>query len=278
MLLLFFFINVIYKMTNLYILFQGVGMPCDEWNTDGKFIQSLKKYGKVYMYENKIYNTAYYDKKNPGRNNYGKDIDFNIDYFDIKKHLEIVYNDIIDTIKDFKKYKWISIGFSLGGHLANAFACIYKCAACVLLDSSMRMLPEFAKKRTEYILKDLLNNKIIKSNKELEEILNKIKTEKNINKYIRYVHELWIYKCTKFTSDNYAGKKLLVPTYSFMNILINDEIIPELKIGKNEELYKNISYLEKDKNYHYVLFVGVGHLIFRNKKEVDTIIKNIINI
>jgi len=103
-------------MKYLFILFQGSGTNTKVWNeyTESKFVDKLKELGKVYIYQNKTYNVWFYDKDNKDRKDYKSDIDFDLSYFNVNKHLQLVMTELQNKYKNIDQYKLIPVGWSLG--------------------------------------------------------------------------------------------------------------------------------------------------------------------
>ena len=75
------------------------------------------------------------------------DIDFNLSYIKPNTHIKMIYNDICLKYKNIEEYKFIPIGWSMGGGMALYFCQKYKqqCIHCILLDpiyiTPFNMLP-----------------------------------------------------------------------------------------------------------------------------------------
>jgi hypothetical protein len=265
------------KSKNLFIMFQGSGTNLKSWNehTESKFLDRLKKIGEVYVYQDKIYNTIYYDKSLTDHTNYDSDIDFDLSYVDLDKHIKIVYNDIIIKYKNINEYKLIPVGWSVGGYLALYFSQIYKhkCKMCILLDSCLitkkniqLRLQKFREEKTKRIIYQITNN-------EYKTLLNNLKinnddTWKNIIDTSNYLRTLFI--------DRNINIKFDIPVIAFLyinkpykyeyNYEINNEIkIREAKIlsQRNPTMYKS-----------YIL-INSGHCVYNKIKYAKFIINKI---
>ena len=113
----------------LFIMFQGGATNLKHWNyyTKSKFLDRLKTLGYIY---------AYQDKTNIEHIDYDSDIDFNLSYIKPNIHIKMIYNDICLKYKNIEEYKFIPIGWSMGGGMALYFCQKYKqqCIHCILLD------------------------------------------------------------------------------------------------------------------------------------------------
>ena len=51
----------------LFVMFQGAGTNLKSWNeyTESKFLDRLKKIGKVYTYQDNVNNIYHYNKQDP---------------------------------------------------------------------------------------------------------------------------------------------------------------------------------------------------------------------
>lgn len=202
----------------LFIMFQGSGTNLKNWNeyTESKFLNKLKKLGKIYIYQDKIYNTMHYDKTIPEYKDWDSDIDFNLNYVKVDSHIRIVYEDIKSKYK-IKKYQFIPIGWSAGGYLALYFSQLYssQCKMCILLDSALitkqnlnLRLKSFEDDKIDKLVYPIRNNKYIK-------LLNELKINKNdgwkkiitTSNYIR----------TLFAKNN-INTKFKIPVMSFVYI------------------------------------------------------------
>lgn len=271
----------------LFILFQGLRNNDKIWNHNkSQFLTQLKKRGTIFTYENKIYNTSYYNKENPEYNDYSPNIDFDLSYFNIKKHLEIVFEMITQTIQNALEYEWIPIGFSLGSSLALIFSNIYNqyCKSCILLDPIKNISP----KNNNNIIKLFHShyNKIIKTNKELNKMKEIIQTEKNNKKEIEYLHYFFIYYITKWISKNRKRLQFKIPIYSFINIYNPDKYEEKYKYWNNKAVNHEHKYLKKYINsklhigkkvgiigegYYPIFLKNAGHFVFSGKKECKMI-------
>ena len=123
----------------------------------------------------------------------------------------VKFNHLTNTYKNIEEYKFIPIGWSLGGAMALYFTQKYKqqCIHCIILDpiyiTPANMLLQ---------LKDLENTSI--TNTKLQKMLNNLKknnTEENLNLLVEIIY----YTIIKFY-NKHLDLNLPVKTTSFINI------------------------------------------------------------
>ena len=104
-------------------MFQGFGTSLKSWNyyTKSKFLDRLKTLGYIYTYQDKTNNIFHYEKTNIEYIDYDSDIDFNLSYIKPNTHIKMIYNDICLKYKNIEEYKFIPIGWSMGGGMALYF-------------------------------------------------------------------------------------------------------------------------------------------------------------
>lgn len=248
-------------------MFQGFGSTPSLWNNNkSKFLNRLKKNGKIYTYQNKLYNLGHYTKKvikgEDSPKLYPNDINFDLSYLDMKNHLQIIFNDI----KHLHKYEWVPIGFSFGAFFALAFSKIYKkyCSFCILLDPA-HITNKNIKKHMQITKKEIGNVKI--TNNKLKKLLLNIKNNQYNDHDLNYLSDIGAYYWMAWIKNNITNHKLSIPTYSFMDINYND----------CQDVLHEVSVLKNDKNYNYRLFVDSGHVIFKDIAEAKIIINTINN-
>ena len=262
----------------LFIMFQGGGTNLKSWNeyTESKFLNKLKKLGKIYIYQDKLYNTMYYNKTNPNYKDYESDIDFDLNYIKVDSHIRIVYEDIKSKYEDFDNYEFIPIAWSAGGFLALYFSQIYssQCKMCILLDSVLitnkninLRLKDFEEDKIDRIVYPITNNKYIG-------LLNKLKINKDYGlwKKINYTSN---YIRTLFAKNN-INTKFKIPVISFVYISKpeKNEFGPDFN---NEAKLREIDLLIKlnPKMYKSYQLNNVGHCVFNKKKPANFIINKI---
>ena len=262
----------------LFIMFQGNGTSIKSWNenTESKFLDKLKTIGDVYTYQDKIHNIWYYNKSEPDYIDFDSDIDFDLSYVDIDKHVKMIFNDLQNKYINLENYKLIPVGWSAGCYLALYFAQLYSklCKLVILLDSSL-WTSKNIKKRLKELKNDkagyeypIINNKYKKMLNDWKinhtDIENAYKIN-NTNNIIR----------TVFT-EKYLNLELPVKTLSFVNIqkpekkewskeFNNKTRLDEVKILQNKNPDKYIAYILENKS----------HYIFNKKSASNFIISKI---
>ena len=151
----------------LFVMFQGAGTNLKSWNEDtkSKFLDRLKLLGSIYTYQDKVNNIWHYDKSDSEHTDFDPDINFDLNYVKVDKHIKIVYGNICKKY-NIDNYKIILIGWSVGCLLALYFAQIYKskCLHVILLDSAV-WTPKNMKLRLEEIDSSGINNKPVSNTK-----------------------------------------------------------------------------------------------------------------
>jgi hypothetical protein len=263
-------------------MFQGSGTNLKNWNetTKSKFLDRLKTIGSVYTYQDKVYNIYHYDKSYPGHADFDSDIDIDLSYVNPNTHIKMVYSDILKTVKlqykNIDEYKFIPIGWSMGGMMALYFAQVYlsQCIHVILLDSVL-FTPNNMKKYIDVIYKSENLDKIypITNAKYKKMLLDWKKNHNNINdmwkingiqNYIRWV----------FMSKHLNNLKLPVPTTAFVNIqtIEGDEWSTEFN---NKRRLAEVKILKKNNpsNYKAIIFTNKSHYIFDKIQPAKAIIK-----
>lgn len=246
------------------------------WNeyTESKFLNKLKKLGKIYTYQDKIYNTMHYDNTIPEYKDWESDIDFDLNYIKVDSHIRIVYEDIKSKY-EIKNYQFIPIGWSAGGYLALYFSQLYlsQCKMCILLDSALitkqnlnLRLKSFEDDKIDRLVYPITNNKYIK-------LLNELKINKNdgwkkiitTSNYIR----------TLFAKNN-INTKFKIPVMSFVYISKPDKNEFGFEFN-NETKLREIDLLSKlnSKMYKSYQLNNVGHCVFNKKQPANFIINKI---
>jgi len=188
----------------------------------------LKQIGNVYYYTPKQYNLLYYTDKPNVKKLFDPDIDFDLDYLNISKHIDMIYEDV----KQKYKPPYIPIGHSIGNLYALTFAKKHtiECMFTVSLDGS-----HFTKSNVDIMIEDYIknyknefpnykneNDMIIKSNNELQQLLNHIKSNSDNKKEIHkiFYHEQY---SASLLAKSFLTEKLDVPLITFKDISLNDD-------------------------------------------------------
>jgi len=195
----------------LFIMFQGSGTNLKNWNetTKSKFLDRLKTIGKVYTYQDKIYNIHHYDKSNPEHNDFDSDIDIDLSYVNPDTHIKMVYRDILLKYKNIDEYKFIPMGWSAGVLLALYFAQVYpsQCSHIILLDPT-----GVTRNNMKNIIDDIYKTEGLDkiypiTNAKYKNLLQQLKTKRDINdmwkingiqNYIR-----WVFMSKHLSTNNY---------------------------------------------------------------------------
>ena len=257
----------------LFIMFQGWATNLKHWNeyTKSKFIDRLKTLGSVYTYQNKTNNIFHYEKSNPEHIDYDSDINFNLSYIKPNTHIKIIYDDICLKYKNIEEYKFIPIGWSMGGGMALYFSQKYskQCIHCIILDpihiTPANMLLQ---------LKDLENTSI--TNIKLQKMLNNLKIN-NTDKNLKIVENTICYIIFIFY-NKHLDLELPVKTTSFINIE-NPEKYKWQK-DNNQNRLNEIKILKKlnPDNFSSIVFENKTHMIYNKIQPAKQIIKYIDNI
>lgn len=252
----------------LFILFCGHTMPKSFWQYrlgDHKkvnFLTELKKLGHVYYFTTKINNALeYYKKDEENKKFYDKVDNITLDDLDIDKECKRVY----DIVKDYKG-KFIPIAHSIGGLYLYRFIKLYKerCYKAILIDSGAYVY-EIA--NSKFHSKYFENQKDT-TNEYLQELFNKIKNNKENQKYIDELDKIVFHYYHKFIDKEV---KLLIPYFSFIDLRIDSEKVDENSYLRNYYKVKNNEIL-KIKTFY---FVNQGHMPWFNPENVPIMIEQI---
>ena len=249
-----------------FIMFQGGGTSQESWNYgEGKFMDKLKKLGKICNYSNKVYGVFGYHKDftKTEQDNYDKSLDFNIDYLNLHNYIDDVY----ETCKDYPK-PWVPVAWSAGGYPAVAFAKKHKCAFIVLLDSVM-FTQTFINDRIKK-LKAKISHKI--NPKLIVDLIGEIKTKQktvDILELNTIAHLMWTIDFKGIT------KKPTFPcsTISFSNIILNDK--KDVAFTNKLRNLETKKLLEYNKNYYNINIIDGTHCVFQYNDNTILIINNI---
>ena len=255
-------------------MFQGSKTNIKTWNeyTQSKFLDRLKKLGSVYTYQDKTYNTFYYDKSDPEHKDYGSDLDIDLSYVRPNSHIKIVYDNIKIKYKNINEYKFIPIGWSAGCYLALYFAQIYssQCIHVILLDSAL-WTPNNMKIRLNVLnngLYPITNKKFKKMIQDWKSNHSDIEDAYKLLFLTNYIRSLFISKHLKI--------ELPVPTLAFVNIQKPEK--DEWSEDFNNKLrLAEVKILEKNNpdNYKAIIFTNKSHYIFNMIQPAKIIIKQI---
>ena len=233
----------------LYIIFQGTGQTIKkDWNSKtNQFLSALSKKGKIFLYQNK----------------WLEGLDYSLSYLTMEGFMDDVFTELIKNIPDYKKYKWIPIGFSFGGCFAYVFSILYKkyCEKCILIDNPPYFSFKNNKERIKAIEKNLLKYKFKKIN-------NKTFIKMNKNELIDY----GVISYAKYIQKNIINKKLEVPIYAFYNIYYPDIYSKEFEAYHNKQLFYELNKLNELKNFYFNLFINIGHMVYTNKQACKKIL------
>ena len=262
----------------LFILFPGYQTTKYFWEKDlvknkivkVRFLKKLKKLGDIYTYTPNIYNIGAYYKKYPKKIQkvedkfHDKPHKISLDDIDIDKQCKLIY----DKVKHYKG-KFIPIGHSMGGIFALHFSKLYpiRCNKVILIESSSIISKKLYKQQLMY--KKMYNV----SNKDLENLVDKIKNTKDNDKLL--------YKLDDITYNYYYkifNKKIkqnIIPILLFNAIYVTDDKKEDNKFNKLQlegvdELYK----IYKNK-LNVVNFVNTYHFPWFIPKYSDEMIRQI---
>jgi len=257
----------------LFILFPGFGDTKYDWNFDNdgqktKFISRLSKIGKVYTYTPKMYNILYYAFDHPEINKikerYDKDIKFKIDYLNIEKHCQMIYQQIKNN-DDI-----IVIGHSIGAYFAYKFAELYskRCICTIIINGTpitRNAVDEYMISKYDDTLEDLDQDK-------LSEYLDNISKKYNSKNNSLHYDILTVYKLyARYMLNQYKSisKNMKVQTYLLTSLKIDNDPdnvkINQYKIQNNFELEK----INKT-NVRSIYFINKKHHL--DKEIIDSII------
>ena len=197
-------------------MFQGSGTNLKSWNesTQSKFLDRLKKLGRVYTYQDKVNNIWHYNMKDK------EHIDFDLNYVRPDLHIKMVYDDIQSKIILKNINLFLSVGVLVVCLRYILLSCIHlmyssHCIHLILLDSAL-WTPNNMKLRLQTINKSGINdtpNTDIKLRKMLDGWKH---THTNIDD-MYLINDICHNVRSTFFSKH-LKLKLPVPTLSFVNI------------------------------------------------------------
>ena len=260
----------------LFVMFQGAGTNLKSWNeyTKSKFLDRLKLLGSIYTYQDKVNNIWHYDKSDSEHTDFDPDINFDLNYVKVDKHIKIVYDNICKKY-NIDNYKIILIGWSAGCLLALYFAQIYKskCLHVILLDSAV-WTPKNMKLRLEEIDSSGINNKPVSNTKFKQMLKNWKNNHTNIEDMYK-INAVCHHIRSTFISKN-LNLKLSIPTTSFVNIQ-SPEGKEWSKPSNNNTRLNEVKILEKNnpKTFKAFILKNKGHMIYDKIQPAKMIIKYI---
>jgi len=263
----------------LFVMFQGAGTNLKSWNeyTKSKFLDRLKELGSIYTYQDKVNNIWYYDKSDSEHIDFDPDMNFDLNYVKVNKHIKMVYGDICKKY-NIDNYKIILIGWSAGCLLALYFAQIYKskCLHVILLDSAV-WTPKNMKLRLEEIDSSGINNKPVSNTKFKQMLKNWKNNHTNIEDMYK-INDVCHHIRSTFISKN-LNLKLSIPTTSFVNIQ-SPEGKEWSKPFNNSTRLNEVKILEKNnpKTFKAFILKNKGHMIYNKIQPAKIIINYIKNI
>jgi hypothetical protein len=261
--------------TILFVMFQGGGASEFAWDEGpSKFLDKLKKIGRVYTFQNKVYNTLYYNLSNKNRKLYNNDINFDINYLNMDYYINMVFNDIKHKY-DLNKIKLIPCGWSAGGFFTIAFSQKYYkyCKFQILLDSVM-ITKECINIRINDLKSDLKYSNF--NNNDLQILQKKIMTENNIKdiqKLLYISHLSWTLDIAKNISY-----KFKIPTLSFYDLESIENKDNSFLDFNNKLKLTEVAFLTKQNSKEYyknIFYIDKGHFLFGDKNIAIDIINNI---
>ena len=243
----------------LFVMFQGAGTNLKSWNeyTKSKFLDRLKELGTIYTYQDKVNNIWHYDKSDSEHTDFDSDIDFDLNYVKVDKHIKMVYDDICKKY-NIDNYKIILIGWSAGCLLALYFAQIYKskCFHVILLDSAV-WTPENMKLRLEEIDASGINNKPV-SNIKFKKMLKNWKQNHTDRQDMYKINDVCHHIRSTFISKN-LNLKLSVPTTAFVNIQ-SPEGKAVVGTANNSTRFAEVKILEKNNPKTFSLYHSLNKI------------------
>lgn len=256
------------------IIFPGLGVSNKKFNYDfdeinkkytpSYFMKKLKQIANVYIVDRSYVNAFYYSKDKDSKFLYKNNImykpldELNINDLKLDIAIKNMYNNL-----DKKKYKppYICIGYSHGIYYAIEFARQFpnKTNCIISLDGSW-ITDELCQLRlTNWFKKGKIINEI-KTQDELDILVNNIKSKKDNSIYInqlidnvRYKHTLY---CMKHKFENITKKINYITFRDFNSNVSNDE-------NKNFNLLtmKEFDILKYNKYYKHYWLVDASHMI-----------------
>jgi hypothetical protein len=256
-----------------FILFPGYGMTKHSWAHDLhlkkiNFLNELKKLGKVHTYTPLYNNIHYYRQSNKNKKFFDENINFDLNYLDVKKHCKNIYNEIRKKSND----KIVVIGHSIGSIYCYYFTKLYKkdCLFSIVIDGMYLYLPNKYK----------IGHKNITDNG-LHTLQHKIKNNENNDKELKKMLHIVFDEIHK-----QIPKEIIFPvkTVYFRNLPLSYEEINNKNNKDNESMtiLKNALYetekLQKlNKLFKVNFFINKTHFPHYYQECSDEIIVEIKN-
>lgn len=257
-------------MKVLFVMFQGAGTNSKSvWETPSGFGKRLRELGDMYIYQHKLNNVFGYVE--PWAEGYPKDLNFDLGYFNLDRHIRGVYNTIPEKYRDANKYIHIPVAWSAGGYLALAYANLIPMSkACVLLDPVM-INPITLEKHAKFLESKGGTSDI--SNDKFSHMLNTLR--ESPTKDLAYTICAIGHHCmTSWVREN-IPHTLPIPTLSFITI----EKKETTKLGPmlNAERKREVKFLKKHNptTFKVITLDNVGHCVFNKPQPTDVIVKAI---
>ena len=257
------------------ILFHGLGSSKKQLNyinnKKSDFVKQLEKIDKVYIPEIPYTNVYYYGEDKKMGKLYKKIDKLNYDDLSLDKYITNLYKSL-----DNNKYPapYIVMGSSHGIYHACEFARQFpnKVNYIVSLDGSW-ITNELNKKRLlNWKNKEKIIPKI-SNQKELDDIINKIKSEKNNTVYIKMIFDYVRGTHTKFVIKQ-KYEKLKTPFITFRDYNSDTKDDKEM-IDHNNNVIQENNILSKYKNNIIYVLLDASHIIWSKDNYKKTIIDTI---
>ena len=262
----------------LFIFFNGGSMPKDAWyihpfeNLQTNFVDKIKKFGDVYLY-NPVYNNFHkYNTKPFGNTNkykYGKNIYFKLDDLNLENHSKSIYEKVKNN-----KPPYILVAHSRGVMDALTFAKMYpnKVAGIFIIDgaelSDEFMNWYFNKWKGQF---DDMDN--IKLKQLLDIIKEKYDKGEDNSEEVKFLNNFVKYKYFEQYKD--IPLNFNVPVTMFVNFEDADKAEHERKKKWYQELKKlngdNLKVIEFHNKTHFLYFTETDRIV----NEISKFVKKI---
>jgi pimeloyl-ACP methyl ester carboxylesterase len=271
-------------MKKLFILFQGSGTNSKSWNeyTDSKFLDKLKEIGHVFVYQDKVHNIWRYDKTNPERKDFPKDLSaIDLSYINLLSHVHTVFEMVSKKFPTLEEnYEIVTIGWSAGCYLAIYFAEIYKhlVRLTVCLDSAL-FTPDEMRLRLETLRTDKAGMTYPLTDQSVKKLLRDIQRKKENDDALYHFNNSMNYQRSLDFFQFMNTKRFLfsVPVLYFVNVQ-NPEKDEWSKDFNNETRLNQVKFLHRLNNatmFQYFILTNKTHMIFNKKQPCQFIISKI---